>query len=310
MNWDDLKIFDAAAGARSLSGAAKRVGLSQPQLTRRLRQLETEIGARLFERTPQGLKPTQAGLRLMPLAAEMRQAADAVEQALPELKAARLRVVRISVDEVRERLLTDRLSLLLEALDGIEIELISSQEQQNHITRETEIQLRSCLPETDSLIARKLGHIAYAVYGGLCYVAKTPASQSESRFTHCRWIGFAPDRLWYPEHRQWLATQGVQHEALRVNTMTAAQDATAGGAGLAVLPCFLADTDDRLVRVSEPIAELRSVEHVIIHRDLLREPAIRCAIDALIALYRDAARVLDGCFESKRFDAVKVAASA
>ncbi|MDN3719261.1 LysR family transcriptional regulator [Roseibium salinum] len=66
MNWDDLKLIDAAARHRSLSGAAKALNLSQPQLSRRLKGFEERIGARLFDRTPTGLKPTEAGARLIP----------------------------------------------------------------------------------------------------------------------------------------------------------------------------------------------------------------------------------------------------
>ncbi|HAT85609.1 MAG TPA: LysR family transcriptional regulator, partial [Rhizobiales bacterium] len=77
MKWDDLQLFHAAATAGSMNGAARRLEISQPQLSRRLRQMEERIGARLFERTPQGLRLTGAGETLMPLAEQMRSTADA-----------------------------------------------------------------------------------------------------------------------------------------------------------------------------------------------------------------------------------------
>jgi DNA-binding transcriptional LysR family regulator len=40
MNWDDLKLIDAAARMRSLSGAARALDISQPQLSRRLKGFE------------------------------------------------------------------------------------------------------------------------------------------------------------------------------------------------------------------------------------------------------------------------------
>ncbi len=83
MNWDDLKLVDAAARMRSLSGAAKALDISQPQLSRRLKSFEDRIGARLFDRTPTGLKPTDAGLRLIPLADDMRKKAEAAARILP-----------------------------------------------------------------------------------------------------------------------------------------------------------------------------------------------------------------------------------
>lgn len=55
----------ALADHRSVQGAAAVLGITQPALSKSLRRLENEIGALLFERTPQGLVPTEAGRRLV-----------------------------------------------------------------------------------------------------------------------------------------------------------------------------------------------------------------------------------------------------
>ncbi len=49
-----LRAFQAAAKANSLSAAAQALRLSQPALTHSIAQLEGELGARLFERGPEG----------------------------------------------------------------------------------------------------------------------------------------------------------------------------------------------------------------------------------------------------------------
>ena len=297
MNWDDIRIVDTAARARSLSGAARMLNLSQPQLSRRLRKVEDEIGARLFDRTPQGLRPTVAGSRLIPLAEKMRGSAEAIERALPDLARSGMGVVRLSVDEVRGRLITDHIAALRERLDGIEIEIISAQMHVDHIMRETEIQIRSCLPESETLVVRRLGHMAYAAYGSEAYLAANPAALTEARFAACDWIGLAPDRLWYPEIDQWLARNLAERPSLRVNTMTAALDAVAAGVGLGVLPVFMADRHPALRRVAGPDDALLSDENLVVHRDILREPAVRRTIDAVVALYRDARPQLRGTVE-------------
>lgn len=244
------------------------------------------MGARLFERLPQGLKPTRAGQHLMPLVSEMRNAADAVERARPGISADTMHVVRIAVDDVREHILAAALPELRRELEGIEIEIIASHDHVNHVARETDIQIRSCLPDTDNLIARKLGYLAYAVYGARGYVASAPEALTDDRYVACDWVGLVPDQLWYPEQHNWLARRGVSRCGLRVNTMTAALSAVLAGSGLAVLPCFMADADPRVVRVMAPEPILVSTENLIVHRDLLREPAVRRTIDALVAIYR------------------------
>lgn len=290
MNWDDLRLVDAAARSMSLSAAASSLGLSQPQLSRRLRRFEETLGARLFDRTPQGLRPTRAGRKLIPLAAAMRDAADAVGRAAPDLPEAALSVVRLSVDEVRERFLTPRLPWLMARCAGVTFEIVSAHLHADHLRRETEIQLRSCLPETDQLIVRRVGAIAYAVFA-----APALAEADQRDDPAAPWIGLAEDQLWYPEVGHWLSrNRQSRRDAARFNTMTGVQEAAAAGLGLAVLPAFMGDADPRLRRLSGPLEGVAGPENIIVHRDLLREPAVRAAVDALAALYRAEAATLAG----------------
>ena len=61
MQWDDLRVFLAVAQAGSLRRASRALGVGQPTVIRHVRQLEQSLGARLFERTPDGHRLTDAG---------------------------------------------------------------------------------------------------------------------------------------------------------------------------------------------------------------------------------------------------------
>jgi DNA-binding transcriptional LysR family regulator len=56
-----LRYFVAAAEAENVSRAAARLHLSQPALSRQLRDLEEELGFALFERSPKAVRLTEAG---------------------------------------------------------------------------------------------------------------------------------------------------------------------------------------------------------------------------------------------------------
>ncbi len=57
----ELRAFEAAVRLRSIGAAAKELQLSQPAVSKRLRQLEAVVGFRLLERSPRGVVPTEAG---------------------------------------------------------------------------------------------------------------------------------------------------------------------------------------------------------------------------------------------------------
>jgi hypothetical protein len=67
-NWNDLRAFLAVARSGRLTSAAARVGMDHTTVARRIAALEEGLGARLFDRSPQGYALTPHGERLMPTA--------------------------------------------------------------------------------------------------------------------------------------------------------------------------------------------------------------------------------------------------
>lgn len=73
-----LRYFLAVAGERHVGRAASRLFMSQPPLSRAIRQLEEELGVILFERTPKGVALTPAGTVLYEEAGALLGQADRV----------------------------------------------------------------------------------------------------------------------------------------------------------------------------------------------------------------------------------------
>lgn len=288
MNWEDLKLFDAAASSGSLSAGARAMGISQPQMSRRLRDLEDALGARLFDRTPMGLRPTKAGAKLMPLVEEMRQSAELISRVRPILAEPDVPVVRISADEIRSRFLASHLQELQEALPRAAFEIFSSHRHPDHQTRMTDIQIRSCLPDSDTLIAKRIGETSYGLYASGSFLDAHGGSAEAEDVRSLAWIGISPEDVWYPLQKRWLETFFTQPCTLSFNMMTDIAVAAGKGYGLALLPHFMADEDPSLTEVAHGHEPLKTLEYLIVHRDLLRDGTVRQAIDAIAGLYRRA----------------------
>ncbi len=82
MELRSLQIFVQIADEGSITRAADKLGLAQPALTRRIKQLERELGAQLLLRLPRGVRLTSAGSDLLEharrIAAEVSRARDQV----------------------------------------------------------------------------------------------------------------------------------------------------------------------------------------------------------------------------------------
>lgn len=81
-----LRTFIAVHRQKSFSGAARHLHRTQPAISTRIRLLEQQLGARLFERTANGIVLSQAGRVLLPRAEAMIAALGDAEQAVLSLR--------------------------------------------------------------------------------------------------------------------------------------------------------------------------------------------------------------------------------
>lgn len=84
MNFTHLAAFFAVVETGSVTAASERLHVSQPALTREIRELEERFGVSLFDRLPRGMQPTEAGRLLADYAAQIFSLADAAEIAVGE----------------------------------------------------------------------------------------------------------------------------------------------------------------------------------------------------------------------------------
>jgi len=290
-NWDDLRIFLALARGGTLTTAAKALGVSHPTVSRRVQALEKQIGARLFDRLPDRFVPTGAGEELLADTEAMEKAAQSIHRRSAGLSDTVRGTVRLSAEEATAALLARYSAGLRSKLRQIEFEVVSSHTLANLSRREADLLIREEVPELGGIVARKLGRLAYAVYAARDFPVKrsTPAALAA-----LPWVGFDDDHLRMRGQTWMLALRGGRRPEIRGNNWLVLHQAVRTGAGLAVLPCHLADPDPLLRRIGGIIPDVFADQWLLVHRDLRALPRVRAVMDAVIDLFQRERPLLEG----------------
>jgi DNA-binding transcriptional LysR family regulator len=95
VNLNHLAIFHAVVSEQSVSRAAERLLVSQPAISKQIRELERSLGVRLLDRLPRGVRPTEAGALLAGYAQRICAQAEDAGNALDELRGLRRGRLRV-----------------------------------------------------------------------------------------------------------------------------------------------------------------------------------------------------------------------
>ncbi len=193
-SWDELRTFVEVSRDGSLSGAARRLGLTQPTVGRHIDALEAALGLTLFTRSPRGLTPTPAALALEPHVEAMATAAAALGRAASGEAAADRGAVRVTASDVIGcEVLPPILAEFHAAHPGIAIELALSNRTADLARRDADIAVRMVRPTQSGLVARRIGASRIGLYAHRDYLARFGEPRSLADLaSHCV-IGFDRD---------------------------------------------------------------------------------------------------------------------
>ena len=176
LRWDDLKLFLAVHEEGSLSGAARKLNLGQPTLSRRISMLEAEAGEALFDRQNHGVSLTTAGEKLLPAAQSMAEWANEAELSvkkqthLPEGK------VRIAAPQgIAYEIIAPLAVKIRNEHPQLQIEVMVGFDTLNLGRGEADLSLRLVKPTDADLLCVDEISAATRVYVSKAYAAKLPA---------------------------------------------------------------------------------------------------------------------------------------
>ncbi len=291
-SWDDLRLILAVVEAGTLSGAGRRLGLSHATVYRRLGEIEGRLGVKLFDRGRTGYAATAAGEELAAAARRIETEVLNIERRIAGRDLRPSGVVRATTtDTLFVGLLSPILADFRNAYPDISLEIAISNELFSLSKREADVAVRPSMAPPETLVGRKVGTIAQAIYGRKDLIAEN-AIDLDIRTVE--WV--RPDeRMAYRILDRWMTEQELdEHCKYRVDSLLGMLAAARDGAGLAVLPCYLADSDERLVRIGEAIPALSTDLWLLTHPDLRKTARILAFSDFVADAVKDSSARLAG----------------
>jgi DNA-binding transcriptional LysR family regulator len=281
VSWDAYELFLQVARLGGLSGASGATGLSPATIGRRMLDLEEAIGRPLFSRSRTGYQLTADGAALFSQLLEMEGIARRVEGWKRE--GAGMPLVRTACGTWLAWMLSRNLADIRTERDEFRLDFFIAERRASLAHRESDIGIRAFEPEESNLAATKLGEVAYAAYR---------ARNAHSSIAE-RWLAVAEDDA-ISSYLRWPHQERAGQIAVTVNRPRSLRDLALGGAGTAVLPCFVGDQDMRLERVGDEIESLRHRQWIVMNNDDRHRLEIRTVVDRMVKFVKDRARLFAG----------------
>jgi DNA-binding transcriptional LysR family regulator len=279
MDWDKLRIFQAAAEAGSFTHAGQTLGLSQSAVSRQVSALEQDLAAPLFHRHARGLILTEQGETLLNAVHDVALKLDAVRARLVDSREKPQGELRVTTTLVLgANWLAPRLGEFAELFPEVKLHLLLSDDDLDISMREADVALRLREPNQPDLIRRRLFTMHFHAYASADYLKKYGQPRQIEDLDSHRLIAFgAPTATHFLYALNSLLTIGRDVKNLRspylsINSLAAIIRAAEAGVGIAVMPDYCVTANSGLVRLL-PQADVPEMDCFLVYAEEMKNVA-------------------------------------
>jgi DNA-binding transcriptional LysR family regulator len=275
MDWDKLRIFNAAAEAGSFTHAGEVLGLSQSAVSRQVSALELDLQTPLFHRHARGLILTEQGEQLFRTVQEVVQKLAVTRMRLTDSRERPHGELRITTTVgIGTNWLAPRLGEFVELYPDITVNVILSDDDLDLGMREADMAIRVREPQQPDLIRRRLFTMHFHAYASPSYIKRHGQPRSLEDLDKHRILIYGASAGNYLNNINSLQYTGRDSRAPRVsaltiNNLTAVCNAVAAGVGIAVLPDYLVQTQSELLPIL-PEADMPELECFLVYPEELK----------------------------------------
>jgi DNA-binding transcriptional LysR family regulator len=282
LDWNQLRAFLETAETGSLSAAARKLGMTQPTLSRQVAAIEHSMGVTLFERVGKAMALTSTGLDLLEHARAMGSAAEALSLAATGRSQAVDGVVSVSASDMMAAcVLPPLVRRLREQAPGITIEVIATNALSDLQRREADIAIRHVKPEQPDLIARLVREATAHFYASENWVKAHGHPRTAEDAAQLPFVG--SDRT--GQFLGYLRRHGLPlteaNFSCYADHTVAHWSLVREGLGIGVMMDEIAMTTPGIVRVLDDLPPVRFPIWLVSHRELRTSRRIRVVFEAL-----------------------------
>lgn len=248
-NWDDLRYFITVARTQTASAAAKRLNVNHTTVARRIRELETSLRTVLFEKSRSGgFVLTSDGQRLLAYADVLETTVQSVSEQFTGGAHSLSGHVRVgSTEGLGSFFLAPQLAHFAQAHPDISIDLLPVPHFVSLSKREADIAIVLERPERGQYVHTKLCDYQLRLYGTATYLEKHAISEKDSEMRNHAFLNYVADLVFSPELLYLDHTIPSAAANFCSTSIVAQYHAALQGTALAILPCFMAEPDSRLI---------------------------------------------------------------
>lgn len=231
--------------AGSFRAAAERLGMPKTTVSRKVSELEAQLGVQLLQRTTRKLSLTDAGLAFVEEAEAAIARLEAAQEAVTELQReprGRLRIT--TAVSIGELFLAPVLTPFLEAFPAVEVVLLLSDRLVDLVEERFDVAIRAGHLRDSGLIARRIGSASDRVVASPDYLARHGTPQRPSDLASHACLRFS--RSGMEARSNWSFGAGTRSSEVQVSGRLVSDDwvvlrtAAEQGLGIARLPGLLA----------------------------------------------------------------------
>lgn len=281
-DWDDLRVFLTVARMRRIAPAARALDIDATTISRRLVRLVQALDAELFEQVGSERILTHRGMALFRHAESIESAALA---AVAEVKGERQSLsghVRVSVAEgFGTWILTPGLASFHAQHPGIHLDVVTASGFLNPSKREADMAVMLARPQRGNLSVQRLADYRLHLYASPTYLQRNGRLRDRQDLQAHALIGYVPEFLFAPELNYLDEVWTGAEASLRSSSIGIQRRLVLDGAGIGVLPDFMAANDPRLTRLLGDEVEITRSFWLVTHRDMTRLARIMAVSDLI-----------------------------